>query len=101
MLVFTSLAVIGASTIEEEVDPNQISAKWEGVTIVAVVAVIFCVLGAVILLFYNEKKVMATIKDHEQKAALEGISFDDEEESPVEEDAAIETEATEVEEKEE
>ena len=44
---------------------------------------------------------MATIKDHEQKAALEGISFDDEEESPVEEDAAIETEATEVEEKEE
>jgi GPH family glycoside/pentoside/hexuronide:cation symporter len=104
MLVFTSLAVIGASTIEEEVDPNQISAKWEGVTIVAVVAVIFCVLGAVILLFYNEKKVMATIKDHEQKAALEGISFDDNEE-PLEEvaqeEASDSEEATEVEEKEE
>ena len=39
MLVFTSLAVIGASTMEEEVDPNQISAKWEGVTIVAVVPI--------------------------------------------------------------
>lgn len=100
MLVFTSLAVIGASTIEEEVDPNQISAKWEGVTIVAIVAVIFCVLGAVILLFYNEKKVMATIKDHEQKAALEGVSFDDEEKSPVEEAAqeVAQEETTEVEE---
>ena len=105
MLVFTSLAVIGASTAEEEVDPNQISAKWEGVTIVAVVAVIFCVLGAVILLFYNEKKVMATIKDHEQKAALEGISFDDNEESleeVVQEEVSDSEEATEViEEKEE
>ena len=94
MLVFTSLAVIGATNAEEQLDPNQISAKWEGVTIVAVVAVVFCLLGAVILFFYNEKKVMKTIAEHqveegliteaEEEALLAGEGLTNEE-SPVEE----------------
>ena len=71
MLVFTSLAVIGASTMEEEVDPNQISATWQGVTIVACVAVVFCLLGAFILFFYNEKKVLATIEKAHIENGLE------------------------------
>ena len=49
-------------------------------TIVGVVAVVFCVLGALILGFYNEKKVMATI-DEKNKVA---------EEAPVEEVASNE-----------
>ena len=43
--------------------------------IVAIAAVIFCVLGAVILFFYNEKKVMKTIakpEDAELLAVVEG-----------------------------
>jgi GPH family glycoside/pentoside/hexuronide:cation symporter len=69
MLVFTSLAIIGA----EAVDPssNDISASPTGVTIVAIAAVIFCVLGALILFFYNEKKVMKTIEESHLKLGLE------------------------------
>ena len=69
MLVFTSLAIIGA----EAVDPssNDISASPTGVTIVAIAAVIFCVLGALILFFYNEKKVMKTIEESHLKVGLE------------------------------
>ena len=64
MLVFTSLAIIGSNATQEELRySNDISATWQGVTIVAVCAVVFCVLGAVILFFYNEKKVLATIEE--------------------------------------
>ena len=58
MLVFTSLAIIGAS---QNLQSNDITASPLGLTIVAVAAVVFCVLGAVILSLYNEKKVMKTI----------------------------------------
>ena len=62
MLVFTSLAIIGSTASQEELrNSNDVSASWQGVTIVAVCAVVFCLLGALILSFYNEKKVMATI----------------------------------------
>ena len=40
---------------------EDITASATGLTIVAFVAVAFCVLGAVILSLYNEKKVMKTI----------------------------------------
>ncbi len=58
MLVFTSLAVLGA---EQNLKSNDLKASAEGLRIVAIVAVVFCVLGAVILAMYNEKKVMAVI----------------------------------------
>ena len=58
MLVFTSLAIIGTTQNKAS---NDITASSLGLTIVAVVAVTFCVFGAVILSAYNEKKIMTTI----------------------------------------
>ncbi|MBQ9414562.1 MAG: MFS transporter [Clostridia bacterium] len=70
MLVFTSLAIIGAS---QNLQSNDITASETGLTIVAFVAVAFCTLGAVILSFYNERRIMKTITekkapDEDQKA---------------------------------
>lgn len=74
MLVFTSLAIIGAA---QDLTQNDITPSSTGLMIVAICAVVFCVLGAVILSFYNEKKVMRTIAKEEDKAfvaAVEGVS---------------------------
>ena len=60
MLVFTSLAIIGTA---QNKNSNEITASPEGLTIVAFAAVVLCVLGALILAAYNEKKVMKTISD--------------------------------------
>ena len=60
MLVFTSLAIIGTT---QNVNANEITASPKGMTIVAIVAVVFCVLGAAILALYNEKKIMKTITE--------------------------------------
>ncbi len=60
MLVFTSLAIIGTT---QNAASNEITASAKGLTIVAFVAVAFCVLGAVILSLYNEKKIMRTITE--------------------------------------
>jgi len=74
MLVFTSLAIIGSNkTYEELKTSNDISATSTGLMIVAIVAVAFCVLGAVILFFYREKKVMSIIAKDEDKAYLDAI----------------------------
>ena len=64
MLVFTSLAIIGTT---QNANSNDITASVTGMILVGAVAVAFCVLGAVILGFYNEKKIMSTIdkKDKE------------------------------------
>ena len=59
MLVFTSLAVIGAA---QDTTSNDLTASSQGLRIVAIVAVCFCLLGAVILMAYDEKKVMGTIR---------------------------------------
>ena len=64
MLVFTSLAIIGTT---QNTSSNDITASPTGLTIVAFVAVAFCVLGAVILSLYNEKKIMKTIEKKEEK----------------------------------
>ncbi|MBR6918489.1 MAG: MFS transporter [Clostridia bacterium] len=63
MLVFTSLAIIGTT---QNTNSNDITASSLGLTIVAVVAVVFCVLGAVVLSAYNEKKVMKTIEENKK-----------------------------------
>ena len=74
MLVFTSLAILGSDkTYEQLKNDNDISATTTGLMIVAIVAVTFCVLGAVILFFYNEKKVMKTIAKSEDTAFLAAI----------------------------
>ncbi|MBR3145248.1 MAG: MFS transporter [Clostridia bacterium] len=59
MLIFTSLAILGTTQSANE---NEITASVKGLTLVAIAAVTFCVLGAVILSFYNEKGVMKTIE---------------------------------------
>ncbi len=59
MLIFTSLAVLGT---EQDLKSNDLTASPTGLRIIAVTAVAFCVLGAVILSAYNEKKVMKTIE---------------------------------------
>lgn len=67
MLVFTSLAIIGTT---QNTNSNDITASVLGMTIVGFVAVAFCSLGAIILSFYNEKKVMSTIdKNQKEKTA--------------------------------
>ena len=109
MLLFTSLAIIGSgATYEELKNSNDISATTTGLLIVGLVAVAFCIAGAVILLFYNEKKVMKTIAKAEDagffaKNAIEGSNEEVAEEtsSNESEEASDSEEATEVEEKEE
>ena len=64
MLVFTSLAVLGST---QDLSSNDLTASPTGLRIVAVVAVCFCVLGAVILAAYDEKKVMKTIVSGTEK----------------------------------
>ena len=64
MLVFTSLAVLGTT---QDLKSNDLTASPIGLRIVAVVAICFCVLGAVILAAYDEKKVMKTISDNADK----------------------------------
>ena len=63
MLLFTSLAIIGTT---QNTNSNDITASVTGMTVVGFVAVVFCTLGAIILRFYNEKKVMATIEKKHQ-----------------------------------
>ena len=81
MILFTSLAVsmaaASASGSTTEVYPSK-----AGLIIVAAVAVAFCVLGAVILMFYREKRVMKIIAKEEDKAFLQAVEEDNE---PVEE----------------
>ncbi|MCR5350495.1 MAG: MFS transporter [Acholeplasmatales bacterium] len=75
MLVFTSLAILGT---KQDTTKNDITANPIGLMIVAIVAVAFCVLGAVILFFYREKKIMKTIAKEEDKAYLEAIESEKE-----------------------
>ncbi|MBQ2110536.1 MAG: MFS transporter, partial [Clostridia bacterium] len=68
MLVFTSLAVLGT---QQDKTSNDLTASPIGLRIIAIVAVAFCVLGAVILAFYNEKKVMKTINEAHEREGIE------------------------------
>lgn len=64
MLVFTSLAIIGTT---QNTNSNDITASVLGMTIVGFAAVVFCTAGALILSFYNEKKVMSAIEKKQGK----------------------------------
>ena len=70
MVLFTSLAILGTT---QATDSNDIVASKFGLVIVAIVAVAFCVAGAVILLFYREKKVMQTIAKEGDEAFMKAI----------------------------
>ena len=83
MLVFTSLAIIGNGVSAEELrTSNDITATKTGLMIVGFVAVAFCVLGAVILFFYNERKVMKTIAKQEDAGFISDKALGEGEEEP-------------------
>lgn len=66
MLTFTSLAILGAA---QDTGANDITASSFGLRIVAIVAILFCSLGAFVLMAYNEKKVLSTIEEEHEKYA--------------------------------
>ena len=75
MLLFTSLAILGTT---QAATGNDIVPTETGLGIVAIVAMAFCVLGAVILFFYNEKKIMRTIT-LEKPVTYEGMEEENKE----------------------
>ena len=60
MIIFTSLAVIGQYT-ENDVIKND----GTGYRISLVIALILCVIAMIIIIFYDEKKVMGVIEKNE------------------------------------
>lgn len=70
MLAFTSLAILGVNV---DVTSNDITASAFGLRIVAIVAVVFCVAGALILSLYNEKSVLKHIAKAEDSAYVEAV----------------------------
>ena len=70
MILFTSFAIIGTT---QAADSNDIVASKPGMMIVAIVAAAFCLLGAVILIFYREKKVMKIIAKEGDEAFMRAI----------------------------
>lgn len=75
MLAFTSLAILGTT---QDLHSNDITPSETGLMIVAIVAVVFCILGAVILMLYNEKKVMKSIAKEGDEKYLEAIHAEEE-----------------------
>ena len=75
MLAFTSLAIIGSVGVQDKTS-NDITATTTGLLIVAIVAVVFCVLGAVVLMMYREKKIMKLIAKETDKEFLLAVEKD-------------------------
>ena len=96
MLVFTSIAMMGLSSDTNDIATNPYNMMW-----VAIVAVIFCVLGAIILFFYREKKVMKMIAKEGDEAFMEAIKNEKEFDDEVEVETENFESAKEVENKEE
>ncbi len=59
-----------AEELKAKMTSGDLTASRFGLRIVAIVAVAFCLLGAVILAFYKEKKVMKVIEDAHAKENL-------------------------------
>lgn len=59
-----------AEEMKNKLGSNDLTASNFGLRIIAIVAVVFCLLGAVILAFYKEKKVMGVIEEAHKKENL-------------------------------
>ena len=70
MVLFTTFAIIVATQKEGS---NDIVASKPGLMIAAIVAVAFCLAGAIILIFYREKKIMKTIAKEGDEAFMKAI----------------------------
>ncbi len=84
MILFTSLSVAMCAATEEQKAAGEIFPDKAGMVVVALVAVAFCCAGAIILMFYREKKIMATIAKEEDKEFLGAVEAVPVEEAPVE-----------------
>jgi len=60
MLMFTSLATIGAAKAVAGVE--QAAGTTTGYRVIALTASICCVIGGIVMSFFNEKKILATIE---------------------------------------
>ena len=96
MLAFTSLAIIGAS---QDKNSNDITATTVGLGIVAIVAIVFCVLGAVVLFFYREKKIMKIIAKDSDAAFMQALEKESKFDKLAKDDEVTEAEVKEMEEK--
>ncbi len=65
MLMFTSLATIGI-TKTALATTEQAAGSSLGYRIVALVAAVCCILGGLIMSFFNEKRIMETISEYEK-----------------------------------
>ena len=99
MLAFTSLAIIG--TVNADKTSNDITANPLGLGIVAIVAIVFCVLGAVILFFYREKKIMKLIAKDSDAAFMAALEKESKFDKLAKDEEVTETEVKEMEEREE
>ncbi len=70
MVLFTTFAIIGTTSSSTA---TEITASKLGLMIAAIVAAAFCVLGALILLFYKEKKIMKIIAKEGDEAFLKAV----------------------------
>jgi len=87
MLAFTSLAIIGTT---QDKTSNDIVPSTNGLLIVALVAIGFCLAGGAILLMYREKKIMKIIAKESDAAFLAAVENEkDKDDEPTEE--AVET----------
>ena len=85
MMLFTSLAIMG---VEQDLDSNDIMPSVDGLMVVGFVAVAFCVIGAVILSFYNEKKIAKIIAKTDDPVPADGElnALNDADEAPASDD---------------
>ena len=77
LILFTSLAIIGTT---QDTEANDIAPSLIGMLVVAIVAIAFCVLGAVILFFYREKHIMKTIAKEGDEAFMQAVEANNKEE---------------------
>lgn len=68
MIIFTSLAVVGQYTFTNETGETIIQNNGDGYRISLVIALILSVIAGIVILFYNEKKVIGTINENNSKA---------------------------------
>ena len=68
LILFTSLSLIGGVEVEGELVPSTDGLLW-----VAIVAIAFCVVGALILMFYREKHVMKLIAKEGDEAFMKAV----------------------------
>ena len=71
MIIFTSLAVVGQYTELGADGVEVIRNNGTGYRISLVIALILCLIAMVVIIFYNEKRVMKTIEEgHDKEEAL-------------------------------